>query len=172
MKIILHFAFFLSFFVVSCKNAPKTEATETSTPATKTPVSTIRCFSKIEGNDTTAAEITVNGEEVTGFYAWEPYEKDGAWGMIKGKIAGDIITADFTFMIEGNTQSEEVMFKLAGDNMTQAQGALDDKNGKMVFKDKAAVTWKDVFTKADCGVIKGSIQRAKDISAMITGEKK
>jgi hypothetical protein len=171
MKNNLLFTFFFAIILSSCNNPTKTEATQNPQTVTKA-VSETRCFSLPEGKDITAIQLTINGEDATGYMAWEPYEKDGARGMLSGKIAGDIVTAIFTYMIEGSTQSEEVLLKLSNNSVAQAEGEFDDKNGVMVFKDKTKVEWKKVFNSTDCATIKETIERAMQVSGMIKNEKK
>jgi hypothetical protein len=131
------------------------------------PVNGTTCYESRLQQDLTAVQLTLNGDDVTGFYAWEPHEKDAGRGSFKGKKSGDLITVDFTYMIEGSVQSEEMVFKLDGKQLRKANGELEDKMGKMVIKDKSKLSFDEVFTAVDCAKIKPSIDRAMEMAKLI-----
>jgi hypothetical protein len=168
MKVNFLSVFAIAIMLVSCQNAPTTA----TVPPTPVPVvNPTTCYEMRIGPDVTAIELTLTGDDATGYYAWEPHEKDGARGMFKGKKVGDQVTAIFEYMIEGSIQSEEVVFKLAGDTLLQANGELDDKNGQLMLKDKSKLTWNDTFAKVDCSKIKAQIDNAKEVYEHILTEK-
>lgn len=129
------------------------------------------CYELRQGADLTAIELSLNGSKVSGYYAWEPHQKDGARGMFKGQKEGDQITAIFEFMIEGSIQSEEVLFKMEGDKLLQASNELEEKGGVLMIKDKSKLNWKDSFSKTDCSKVEEAIGHAKEVYQMITKEK-
>jgi hypothetical protein len=172
MKKIL-FSLLCAASLSACNDAPKAPAVPaTPTVATTPTTASTKCYEKRFKKDVTAIELTINGDDVTGFYAWEPYEKDGGRGTLKGKKTADQITAIFNYMIEGSIQSEEVMFKMAGDKLLQSTNELVDKKGISVIKDKTKMKWDDSFSLTDCAKIKGPIDNAKEIAAMIAKQKK
>jgi hypothetical protein len=148
--------------------APAPVAAAPATPAT----SATTCYEMRFKKDITAVELTMTGDDVTGFYAWEPDQKDGGHGTLKGKKTGDQITAIFNYMIEGSIQSEEVMFKIAGDKLLKANNELVDKKGVLVIKDKTKMKWDESFSTTDCTKIKAQIDHAKEIATMIAKQKK
>jgi hypothetical protein len=167
----------------ACNDAPKpptappapTAPTVAATPApaaTAPASSATTCYEMRFKKDITAVELTMTGDDVTGFYAWEPDQKDGGHGTLKGKKTGDQITAIFNYMIEGSIQSEEVMFKIAGDKLLKANNELVDKKGVLVIKDKTKLKWDESFSTTDCPKIKAQIDHAKEIAAMIAKQKK
>ncbi len=132
--------------------------------------STTTCYELIENKkDVTAVELTIAGEGVSGYYAWEPYQKDGGRGFFTGKKTGDIITAIFTYMIEGSIQSEEIMFKLENGKLLKGRGMLSDpkNDGNMVIKDKSAVKWNTIFAPVEAAKVATPIKNAKEVYAMI-----
>jgi hypothetical protein len=167
----------------SCNDTPKPPAAPAAPPAPATPTvaaapapvataSATSCYEMRFKKDITAVELTMTGDDVTGFYAWEPDQKDGGRGTLKGKKTGDQITAIFNYMIEGSIQSEEVMFKIAGDKLLKANNELVDKKGVLVIKDKTKLKWDESFSTTDCAKIKASIDHAKEMAAMIAKQKK
>lgn len=108
------------------------------------------CFVEAIGKDSTLVSITINGDAVEGKMNWLPYEKDGAIGTLKGKKVGDVITADYSYVIEGSEQVEEKVFILQGEKLLIKEGELEDKNGKLIMKfpEKAKVT--STLNRVDC----------------------
>ncbi len=91
-----------------------------------------------------------NGE-FNGYYSWYIDEKDGTQGVLKGKnFFSDTLFAEHTYIQEGSTQTEEIVFLKKGDNLTQLVGELYDKNGKMVLKNRKALKSGNTLTKTDC----------------------
>ena len=168
MKINLLYA--LLFLAASCGAPEAPQKVETTPTPESAPVASTKCYVFTEGLDTTAIQLTRNGNEVTGFYAWEPHQKDGARGQLTGKIEGDRITANFVYMIEGSIQKEEIVLKLENGKLMQGQGELEEKGGAMVLKDLTKLTWGDVFTEVDCRVANGPITNAQRITEMIQKE--
>lgn len=155
-------------FFTACQSDSNIAASVAKTHAAATAPEPTTCWENRLGQDLTAIQLTINGSDVSGYMAWEPYEKDGARGSLKGTKTGDIITAMFDYMIEGNIQAEEVMFKLADGKLMKANNELEQKAGVpeekaivLVIKDKTNIKWDEVFTNADCATLQGSIERAK-----------
>lgn len=155
----------IAILLAAC-NGSKTEQPPAAKPGT--PGEQVSCYSLKEGQDLTAVQLKQDGNAVSGYYAWEPYEKDGAHGMFSGSNTNGLIKADHTYMIEGSTQTEEVYFKLDGDKLLQGSGELvEGDKGKLVVKDPASLQFTDAFTKTDCATVKDAIANAEQTAAMI-----
>jgi hypothetical protein len=173
----IYFSLFFALTLLSfCKNeTPKPIVAAPTPPPVVAPVvvSPTLCYAMYVGKDITAIELTTVNEAVTGYYAWEPFEKDGGRGSLKGTKTGNVITAIFEYMIEGSIQSEEMMFKLEGDKLIQASAELHEVKGVLVIKDKTKINWtKEVFDSVDCAKVKTSVDNAKQVSALILTKKK
>ena len=158
MKMSFYAIAFCSIFFVSCGEESKnsTKVVETS------------CYSSEIGGDLTAIQLIQNQEKISGYYAWEPKAKDAGHGDFNGKIEDGKIVADFTYLIEGAIQAEEVIFKLMNDSLVQGQGELvENVVGKLVIKDHSQLQWSELFNKTDCKNVKGAIDRAIAISVEI-----
>jgi hypothetical protein len=160
------FAFALLVGMIACTNAPEQKA-ETATTGSTTPTTETTCYLFTLQKDSSAVQITIEGNNVTGYYDWRPWEKDGAHGSLTGKKSGDMITADYKYMIEGSIQTEEVIFKMGADNLTKMEGELEEKNGKLVLKDPAKAQAGDVLKKIDCTLIEANIGYAKSALDMM-----
>ncbi|MEB4592856.1 hypothetical protein VSS37_17895 [Candidatus Thiothrix sp. Deng01] len=143
----------------------KTEQPAASAPPDKEEASArTRCFSMLEGKDLTAIQIQQDGNAISGYYAWEPSEKDGSHGVLNGEISDGLIKASHTYMIEGTIQTEETYFKLESDRLLQGSGELVEDNGVMVVKDPASLQFTDVLKETDCANVKDAITNAEQTS--------
>jgi hypothetical protein len=165
--------------IVACQTKSTTSTTVTDATTTVTPpppppppapeTSTTTCYEKREGKDLSAVELTIANNAVSGYYAWEPHEKDGAHGFFSGTKTGDEITAIYTYMIEGSIQTEEIMFKLENGKLIKARAELKDPkdDGNLVIKDKSKVKWSETYAPVDAAKVAGTIKNSKETYAMI-----
>ena len=160
-KTMLLLASSLVFF--ACENTKPKETTTTAAPETTKPAEPIAapiiksdtmCFVMKFKKDISEIKLIIAGEGVTGDYHWHPDQKDGGHGTLKGIKKDNMITADWNYTIEGANQIEEVVFKMEGDKLMQAQNELDDKSGKLVIKDKSKLKFTEVFNKVNCNTLK------------------
>ena len=146
-------------------------------PLTGDPIDTdmteTSCYQYTFKKDISIIEVTKDGDKVTGYYAWLPYEKDSARGSFTGTIKDDIINAKTIYSIEGSTQEEELMFKIKKDTLRQAKGEMVDpkSNGNLQFKDRSKVKWEDSFKKVKCSSIEKEIGYTKEVAEEIAKEK-
>ncbi len=169
--------FLVAMTFLACNEAIKKPAATTDTApvaAAPTPAapSKTTCYALRFKKDVTAIEMTVTGNDVTGLYAREIYEKDGAHGTFKGTIAGDLVTVTNTFMIEGNVETAEMVFKMVGDKLMEGQGELEGKDGHMMFKDKSKLRFEETLAPVDCASIQAPIATAKQMAEMIAKQPK
>jgi hypothetical protein len=73
-------------------------------------------------------------------------------------------------MIEGSIQAEEILLKMEGDRLLQGRGELEEKNGRLIIKDKSTVEWTMAFQKTDCAEIGQTIQNAKETAKIIQAQ--
>jgi hypothetical protein len=177
MKNLFLAAFSATLLLSACKNAP-TDQKAPAAPAAPTtpeapaapaptPVPEGTCYAYFEGKDVSAVQIIMDGDKVSGYMDWSPDEKDGGHGFIVGTKSGNIITADWTFMIEGSTNTEQVMLKIEGDKLMKANGELTEKNGKLVLKNPAKAKYSEVYDKVPCEKIAKSISAAKEMTDLM-----
>ncbi len=132
------FALFCTALFAACNSTEeKKEATTTEpdTPAT----SSNNCYRYASGPDTITLKLVHVGDAITGTLVYDFNEKDDNKGTIQGKMKGDVLLADYTFMSEGTASTREVAFKLEGTTFVEGQGEAVEKNGKTVFKDPDAL---------------------------------
>lgn len=155
----------MSLTLFACQNSKPTEAATTAAPEVTKPVEAplppppsvkadTMCFEMKFKKDISTVKLIIAGDDVTGDYHWHPNEKDGGHGTLKGKKNGNLITADWNYMIEGSTQVEEVVFKMEGNKLLKAEGELEEKTGKLVIKNMAKVKFSETFNTIDCSKVK------------------
>ncbi len=177
MKNILYTVTMTALLFSACNNAPKapevaktpeaptapTPAPAPETPPVPTAAGETTCYVYTVGKDVTSVQLTTEGDKVTGYMDWTPDQKDGGRGFLVGTKTGNLIVADWTYMIEGSKNTEQVAFKIDGDKIVRANGPLDEKGGKLVIKDLAKAKYVERYGKVDCAQVAKNIGYAKDI---------
>ena len=148
----------LTIAAAACNNEPKTTtATTTTDTVEKAPDTDIKlpgyvCYAKRSANDTFWLQLNIFENVVTGNLDYIFKEKDSNRGEFEGKMNGDTLIADYTFMSEGQKSVRQVAFLIKDSVATEGYGDLVDKDGKMVFKNPQALTFGKgiVMTKTSC----------------------
>ncbi len=165
MKPAIPFLPLIILLLFSCN--PNTEKAKIETPADSSPEFKTQmgkhCYLKtmahepfvvngdtIQFIDSTVLELKIMGEKVTGIYNWMPAEKDQAHGTIEGTIKDNIITAIYSYTIEGSDQKEEAIFKMETGKISLLSGQMEEVDGVMMIKDKAAVEISESLAEVDC----------------------
>jgi hypothetical protein len=149
--IVLGFAFFA---FTSCKK----EVNEPIAPPTVQEEmvpdeSQIVCYQGIIKQDTINLSLQIEeNQEVKGELAYLFFEKDKNKGTIVGKMAGDTLRANYTFMSEGKESNREVVFLRKGKIMIEAYGDVEEKEGKTVFKEPKKMYFDSatILSEIDC----------------------
>jgi len=144
MKYTFASSLLLIVVVTSCNNAtqPVTESTATTdnlkVVKENTPVANTVCYAAT-GDNTINLKLQINGNDVTGNLLYQLKEKDSNKGDLTGQLKGDTLLADYTFMSEGVQSTRQVIFLLKDNVAAEGYGDMEDKNGKMIFKNTGAV---------------------------------
>ena len=104
------------------------------------PVNMQYCFYHTDGTqaqDTTAVNLMINGNKVTGKMSWLPKEKDARKGTIDGTLNGNTIKAVWAFMQEGTKDTLSVEFQLRGNALAQKPYQYDAKTGRQQTNTRA-----------------------------------
>ena len=159
MKKLLPIIFFAATFAASCKNEPKqttdatTAADTVKTVENKTTTPVASCYSYVKGQDTVTLKVEGLANTVTGKLSYKFYEKDSNKGEFDGQLNGDTLLADYKFMSEGKLSTRQVIFLIKNNIATEGYGNMEEKNGKMVFKDIKGVSFGKGLSlkKVECG---------------------
>lgn len=135
----------------ACKKAPESEIVPNPEPE-KVTVATSECYAYIKGKDTIMATLTTEGDKVSGNLAYKFFEKDKSSGAFAGTVKGDTIIGEYNFAAEGSQSVREVVFLKKNNSLIEGYGDIEDKNGKVVFKDKSKLKFTEslVLDKTDC----------------------
>lgn len=147
-----------SLFLFACNQSEKPAAptaekpAEPAAPAVPKAKFAVNCFEqRFPDGSVLSFQYTEYYEDVVGILDYSFAEKDGAHGTFKGKKNGDIITATWSYIVEGSNQTEEIMVKIEGDKAVKASGELKEgKDGTLSLKDPAKATWVETFTRVQC----------------------
>jgi hypothetical protein len=127
-QIIFPALFSLALF--SCGNQasqPEKTGEETS------PIEVKSCYRYTKGNDTITLQTTTIGDKITGELIYDWFEKDRNSGKISGKVKGDTLITDYTFMSEGLASVREEVFLKKGNDLLIGYGDAEEKGNKWVF---------------------------------------
>ena len=140
--------FFLFTFFVACNN--QTQQTKQNNEPQA--ANAINCYRSINNNDTVLLTTKDSGGVITGTLVYHLSEKDKNTGTIQGNIKDSLLVADYTFMSEGTTSVRQVAFKKTANGFVEGYGDMEEKDGKMIFKNTGALTFNNitVLSNVDC----------------------
>ncbi len=136
----------------SCKKADdskeqdKVDSTKTETVVDVTserePLKEV-CYQYNNGKDLIDANLLYDNGKVSGKINYNLFEKDKNSGNIVGTINGDTIIANYIFMSEGVESFRQLAFLKKGDALIEGYGDIEEKDGRMVFKDIKKLNFPD-----------------------------
>jgi len=90
---------------------------------------------------------------VTGKLSYQFFDKDSNIGEFDGRLYGDTLLADYKFMSEGKLSTRQVILLIKDSVATEGYGDMEEKEGKMVFKNTNDITFgKGLILKmVECG---------------------
>lgn len=109
------------------------------------------CYTYDKNKNLINIHLNVSNGKVTGDLNYTIFEKDKNKGSINGEMRGDTLLADYTFMSEGMESVRQVAFLKKGNSLVEGTADVEEKNGKVVFKDLSSLKFDDiVLTPVDC----------------------
>lgn len=145
----LVFCMLLTIGMLACQSNSKPTTTETENETSVENGTT--CYLFAEGQDSTFLTLTIDGNDVSGYMAWAPWEKDGARGELTGTLDGNKVTADWNYVIEGSEQAEEKIFIIEEDAVGEMTGELTEGEGGILkLKDPTNAKIGTYLKKVDC----------------------
>lgn len=121
----------------SAINTDSTNNTDSLVAASAQPAPS--CYQYINNKDTVLLSISGEAVTVTGILSYNYYEKDKSSGDLQGNMYGDTLIADYTFQSEGTTSVREVAFLKKDSSFVEGYGDVEEKDGKMVFKNRSTI---------------------------------
>lgn len=103
-------------------------------------------FEEVTPEETLRISLTFEEDKVYGMQIWELREAHGSRGSLQGNAEDDgLLRLKHEYTIEGSDQTEEVLYKLEGDQLLIGEGELEESDGGILkLKDPGQVK----FTKA------------------------
>ena len=129
----------LSLIVFASCNTEKKQESTTKTEVKTTQTET--CYKHTKDSSTIRLNVIINDNMITGNLTYDYYQKDKSKGTIKGQLKSDTLFADYTFMSEGVESVREVVFIKTANGWIEGYGEIDDKDGKVVFKNRNKITF-------------------------------
>lgn len=138
-----------TMLMLACNNNPKTSSFSPATAVDDTTkpvdnkimVPAQSCYTGIKGKDSIHLVVERFPNVVTGRLTYNFSEKDGNKGTLDGKLSGDTLFADYTFMSEGKSSVREVAFLLRDSTATEGYGPIEEEGGKMVITDRSKLNF-------------------------------
>lgn len=147
-------AFMISACLFSCQERTKVtgEKDKSDTTANNIPVAEQTCYTFVKGKDTAELTLITTGIVSTGQLNYKWFEKDRNMGSIEGEMHGDTLIANYTFNSEGKQSHRQVVFLKKGNQFLEGFGDVEEKDGKVRFKDVSKVGFDNsiVFEKTTC----------------------
>ncbi|WP_159470900.1 lipocalin family protein [Dyadobacter sp. 3J3] len=110
------------------------------------------CYTFNAKKDTAFLHINVVDNIVSGDLEYHFFEKDYNKGTITGKMIGDTLIADYTFLSEGATSVREVVMLKKDNNLIEGFGDVRELDNKTSFINRAKLSFKNglTFKKTNC----------------------
>lgn len=141
MKKLLSLSCLFAISVLSCNTSTRQEGNQNNTtpPSSDSTVAAIqipntKCYREISGRDTITLKIEKFPNVITGNLTYSFHEKDKNTGEIEGKLMGDTLIADYSFLSEGRRSVRQVAFLLKDSIVVEGYGDMEEKGGRMLFK--------------------------------------
>lgn len=139
MHQILSLVLFPAFFLISCKEVPKSADVTMTEELVKEPVIAGDCYLVVSGQDSILMQIVIEKTSVAGQLHYRFLEKDKSGGTLFGAMSGDTLVADYKHIAEGTESEREVAFLRRGDDFIEGYGESEERDGRMVFKNVAGL---------------------------------
>ena len=141
-----------TFTACQSNNSSENETNKVATDTAMVKIGETSCYSFIKNRDTAKLTFMSTNGITTGELSYKLYEKDSNKGIIEGEMRGDTLLAEYTFNAEGKESVRQVAFLKKGNQLIEGFGEVEEKDGKMMFKNTSTLTFGNsiVFEKVDC----------------------
>ncbi|MCK0158891.1 hypothetical protein MWU65_17015 [Cellulophaga sp. F20128] len=123
---------------------------EAVTAKKQLPLLQLGCYSFNGNNNTIILEITNLRNGVNGDLTYIFEGKDNRSGTLIGKVTGDKLFGEYTFMSEGVESIREVAFLIKDGQLIEGYGELNENGTAFVAKSNLEFTSTMPLTKTEC----------------------
>jgi len=141
----------LAVLLASCNTQVKETETNSSATVDKKNSSGANCYLYTSPTDTVSLNITHLEDSITGSLVYNFKEKDKNTGTIAGRMNGNILIAEYTFLSEGIQSCRQVAFKLEGDKFVEGYGESYSRNDRFFFKYPDSLNFDSSFKLREIG---------------------
>ncbi len=135
----------------ACKNINSSSTTgsagATGSAGTRT-TGAPQCYAYTQNGDTIQLSFIAINNKVTGHLLYRLKEKDRNEGNVQGSMDGDTLMANYTFSSEGMQSVRQVAFVKEGTGLKEGFGEVEEKEGRMVFKNTAGLRYTGFLLRA------------------------
>lgn len=131
----------LAILLASCNTPVKEAEKSTSAIVGKKNTAGTNCYLYASLTDTVSLNMTHLGDSVTGTLIYNFKEKDKNTGTINGRMNGNILIAEYTFLSEGIQSCRQVAFKLQGNNLVEGYGESYSQKDKVLFRNTDSLSF-------------------------------
>jgi len=133
----------LSTFSASVSHEENNQLGESKSKDALKKTSPINCYRYTSKSDTILLKVIHIGEAITGILVYNLEGKDKNKGTIQGRMRGDLLIADYTFMAEGISSIRQIAFKLKDSVFIEGNGETEVHENKIRFKNTDSIKFND-----------------------------
>ena len=133
----------ISFTACKTGKEDKSETVPDTSGSMTIQIPDMTCYASMHGKDTVFLKLEKFPSVVTGILEYKLYEKDANEGELDGKLFGDTLIADYKFKSEGRESIRQVAFLIKENAVKEGYGDMEEKNGKMVFKNTGSLNFNE-----------------------------
>jgi len=122
-------------------DAENVTGSASDTTSMRIQIPNMKCYANMNGRDTIFLKLEKFPNVVTGILKYKLYEKDANHGELDGMLYGDTLIADYKFESEGKESIRQVAFLIKGNIVKEGYGDMEEKKGKMVFKNTGRINF-------------------------------
>jgi hypothetical protein len=145
---------FAALLFIACQNnnSDSNNSEEAQIDTNMVAISDIECYTYIKNRDTATLNFTNTNDTLIGELNYNLYEKDSNKGIIEGEMKGDTLMLNYIFNSEGRESIRQVVMLKKANQLIEATGEVEEKNGKFVFKNFSNLKFGEgiIFSKIDC----------------------
>lgn len=123
----------LLVFLAACQS---TENKSSEPPSAKETSEIPGCYLSVFGKDSTSLALVKKEDSISGNLNYYWFQKDNNVGYFSGTLQDSLLTGFYNFFSEGKYSVRQVVFKVKGDTLLEAYGAINMKNDTAFFKQK------------------------------------
>lgn len=138
--------FSLAFaFLTACINPNNQQQNTAQESETAPPTEPKTCYAFTNGKDSIKMSLILVDQQALGDLSYNYFEKDANNGSFMGRMVGDTLYANYTFISEGIESHREIAFLKRNNEMIEGFGDVVEQNGRFLFKNRSGLKFENSF---------------------------